>query len=92
MMVSYARKKKKKKKKKLLKLHLKFDKKQFSDIVTVDESGYTFWSYREVSNKFWATISTKRSCIARRTMIVRKFCMRSSFNLWACNSGCGVKG
>ena len=44
MMVSYARKKKKKK---LLKLHLKFDKKQFSDIVTVDETGYTFWSHRE---------------------------------------------
>ena len=58
--------------KKMLKLYPNFDKKKFANVVTGDETWVHFYEpQRKVRNKIWATKSTKRPCIARRTISVQ---------------------
>ena len=56
------------------KLYPNFDKKKVANIVTAgDETWIHFYEpQRKVRNKIWATKATKRPCIARRTMSVKK--------------------
>ena len=57
----------------MLKLYPNFDKKKFASVVTGDETWVHFYEpQRKVGNKIWATKSTKRPCIARRTISVQK--------------------
>ena len=57
----------------MLKLYPNFDKKKFANVVTGDETWVHFYEpQRKVRNKIWATKSTKRPCIARRTISVQK--------------------
>ena len=53
--------------KKLLQMFPKYDKKQFANVVTGDETWiYYFEPVRKVSNKIWATKNSKRPIIAKR--------------------------
>ena len=54
--------------KKLLQMFPKYDKKQFANVVTGDETWvHYFEPVRKVSNKIWATKHSKRSIIAKRS-------------------------
>ena len=51
----------------------KYDKKQFANVVTGDETWvHYFEPVRKVSNKIWATKHSKRSIIAKRSLSTKK--------------------
>ena len=51
----------------------KYDKKQFANVVTGDETWvYYFEPVRKVSNKIWATKHSKRPIIAKRSLSTKK--------------------
>ena len=59
--------------KKLLQMFPKYDKKQFPDVVTGDETCvHYFEPVRKVSNKIWATKHSKRPIIAKRSLSAKK--------------------
>ena len=59
--------------KKLLQMFPKYDKKQFANVVTGDETwGHYFEPVRKVSNKIWATKHSKRPIIAKRSLSTKK--------------------
>ena len=59
--------------KKIWKISPNFDNNKFANVVTGVETWIEFYESRgKVRNKIWATISTKRSCTARRCMSVQK--------------------
>ena len=59
--------------KKLLKMFPKYDKKQFANVVTGDETWvHYFEPVRKVSNKIWATKHSKRPIIAKRSLSTKK--------------------
>ena len=59
--------------KKLLQMFPKYDKKQFANVVTGDETWvHYFEPVRKVSNKIWATKHSKRSIIAKRSLSTKK--------------------
>ena len=59
--------------KKLLQMFPKYDKKQFANVVTGDETWvHYFEPVRKVSNKIWATIHSKRPIIAKRSLSTKK--------------------
>ena len=59
--------------KKLLQMFPKYDKKQFANIVTGDETWvHYFEPVRKVSNKIWATKHSKRPIIAKRSLSTKK--------------------
>ena len=59
--------------KKLLQMFSKYDKKQFANFVTGDETWvHYFEPVRKVSNKFWATIHRKRPIIAKPSLNAKK--------------------
>ena len=65
--------------KKLLQMFPKYDKKQFANVVTGDETWvHYFEPVRKVSNKIWATKHSKRPIIAKRSLSTKRFCMQSS--------------
>ena len=67
--------------KKLLQMFPKYDKKQFANVFTGDETWvHYFESVRKVSNKIWATKHSKRPIIAKHSLSTKKvlyaiFCM-----------------
>ena len=70
--------------KKLLQMFPKYDKKQFANVVTGDETWvHYFEPVRKVSNKIWATKHSKRPIIAKRSLSTKKI-------LYAIFSGEGV--
>ena len=59
--------------KKLLQMFPKFDKKQFANVVTGDETWvHYFEPVRKVSNKIWATKHSKCQIIAKRSLSTKK--------------------
>ena len=59
--------------KKLLQMFPKYDKKQFANVVTGDETWvHYFEPVRKVSNKIWATKHSKRPIIAKRSLSTMK--------------------
>ena len=59
--------------KKLLQMFPKFDKKQFANVVTGDETWvHYFEPVRKISNKIWATKHSKRPIIAKRSLSTKK--------------------
>ena len=65
--------------KKLLQMFPKYDKKQFANVVTGDETWFNYFEpVRKVSNKIWATKHSKRPIIAKRSLSTKKICMQSS--------------
>ena len=59
--------------KKLLQMFPKYDKKQFANVVTGDETWvHYFEPVRKVSNKMWATKHSKRPIIAKRSLSTKK--------------------
>ena len=59
--------------KKLLQMFPKYDKKQFANVVTGDETWvHYFEPVRNVSNKSWATKHSKRPIIAKRSLSTKK--------------------
>ena len=59
--------------KKLLQMFPKYDKKQFANVVTGDETWvHYFEPVRMVSNKIWATKHSKRPIIAKRSLSTKK--------------------
>ena len=58
----------------MLKLYQNFDKKKFANVVTGDETWVHFYEpqVKINRNKIWATKSTNKPCIARRTISVQK--------------------
>lgn len=59
--------------KKLLQMFPKYDKKQFANVVTGDETWvHYFEPVRKVSNKIWATKHNKRPIIAKRSLSAKK--------------------
>ena len=59
--------------KKLLQMFPKYDKKQFANVVTYDETWvHYFEPVRKVSNKIWATKHSKRPIIAKRSLSTKK--------------------
>ena len=59
--------------KKLLQMFPKYDKKQFANVVTCDETWvHYFEPIRKVSNKNWATKHSKRPIIAKRSLSIKK--------------------
>ena len=59
--------------KKLLQMFPKYDKKQFANVVTGDETWvHYFETVRKVSNKIWATKHSKRPIIAKRSLSTKK--------------------
>ena len=59
--------------KKLLQMFPKYDKKQFANVVTGDETWvHYFEPVRTVSNKIWATKHSKRPIIAKRSLSTKK--------------------
>ena len=59
--------------KKLLQMFPKYDKKQFANVVTGDETWvHYFEPIRKVSNKIWATKHSKRPIIAKRSLSTKK--------------------
>ena len=51
----------------------KYNKKQFANVVTGDETGvYYFEPVRKISNKIWATKHSKRPIIAKRSISAKK--------------------
>ena len=59
--------------KKLLQMFPKYDKEQFANVVTGDETWvHYFEPVRKVSNKIWATQHSKRPIIAKRSLSTKK--------------------
>ena len=59
--------------KKLLQMFPKYDKKQFANVVTGDETRvHYFEPVRKVSNKIWATKHSKHPIIAKRSLSTKK--------------------
>jgi hypothetical protein len=59
--------------KKLLQMFPKYDKNQFANVVTGDESSvHYFEPVRKVSDKIWATKHNKRPIIAKRSLTAKK--------------------
>ena len=59
--------------KKLLQMFPKYDKKQFANVVTGDETWvHYFEPVRKVSNKTWATKHSKCPIIAKRSLSAKK--------------------
>ena len=59
--------------KKLLQMFPKYDKKQFANAVTGDETWVRYFEpVRKVSNKIWATKHSKRPIIAKRSLSTKK--------------------
>ena len=59
--------------KKLLQMFPKYDKKQFANVVTGDETWvHYFEPVRKVRNKIWATKHSKRPIIAKRSLSTKK--------------------
>ena len=59
--------------KKLFQMFPKYDKKQFANVVTGDETWvHYFEPFRKVSNKIWATKHSKRPIIAKRSLSTKK--------------------
>ena len=59
--------------KKLLQIFPKYDKKQFANVVTGDETWVNYFEpVRKVSNKIWATKHSKRQIIAKRSLSTKK--------------------
>ena len=59
--------------KKLLQMFPKYDKKQFANVATGDETWvHYFEPVRKVSNKIWATKHSKRAIIAKRSLSTKK--------------------
>ena len=59
--------------KKLHQMFPKYDKKQFANVVTGDETWvHYFEPVRKVSNKIWATKHSKRPIIAKRSLSTKK--------------------
>ena len=59
--------------KKLLQMFPKYDKKQFANVVTGDETWvHYFEPVRKVSNKIWATKHSKRPIIAKRSLSTKR--------------------
>ena len=59
--------------KKLLQMFPKYDKKQFANVVTGDETWvHYFEPIRRVSNKIWATKHSKRPIIVKRSLSTKK--------------------
>ena len=59
--------------KKLLQMFPKYDKKQFANVVTDDETCvHYFEPIRKVSNNVWATKHSKRQIIAKRSLSAKK--------------------
>ena len=59
--------------KKLLQMFPKYDKKQFANVVTGDETCvHYFEPVRKVSNKIWATKHSKRPIVAKRSLSTKK--------------------
>ena len=59
--------------KKLLQMFPKYDKKQFANVVTGDETWvHYFEPVRKVSNKIWATKHSKRPIIAKHSLSTKK--------------------
>ena len=59
--------------KKLLQMFPKYDKKQFANVVTGNETWvHYFEPVRKVSNKIWATKHSKRPIIAKRSLSTKK--------------------
>ena len=59
--------------KKLLQMFPKYDKKQFANVFTGDETWvHYFEPVRKVSNKIWATKHSKRPIIAKRSLSTKK--------------------
>ena len=59
--------------KKLLQMFPKYDKKQFANVVTGDETWVHYFEHvRKVSNKIWATKHSKRPIIAKRSLSTKK--------------------
>ena len=59
---------------KLFQMFLKYDKKQFADLVTGDETWvYYFEQVRKVSNKIWATKHNKRPIMPNVLWVQRRF-------------------
>ena len=58
---------------KLLQMFPKYDKKQFANFITGDETWvHYFEPVRKVSNKIWATKHSKRPIIAKRSLSAKK--------------------
>ena len=58
---------------KLLQMFPKYDKKQFANVVTGDETwDHYFEPVRKASNKIWATKHSKRPIIAKRSLSAKK--------------------
>ena len=58
---------------KLLQMFPKYDKKQFANVVTGDETWvHYFEPVRKISNKIWATKHSKFSIIAKRSLRAKK--------------------
>ena len=65
--------------KKLLQMFPKYDKEQFANVITGDETWVLYFEpVRKVSNKIWATTHSKHPIIAKRSLSAKKFCMQSS--------------
>ena len=59
--------------KKLFQMFPKYDKKQFANVVTGDETWvHYFEPVRKVSNKIWATKHSKRPIIVKRSLSTKK--------------------
>ena len=59
------------------------DKNKCSDIVTGDETSiYFFEPQRKVCNKIWATSSSTRPCVAKRSKIVWKVMYAVFFTIY----------
>ena len=57
----------------LLKQFPKYNNQSFANIVTDDETWVHFYEPKQkIQNKIWATKGGKRSCIAKRTMSIKK--------------------
>ena len=66
---------------KLLQMFPKYDKKQFANFFTGDETWvHYFEPVRKVSNKIWATKHSKRPIIAERSLSTKKVLYAISFS------------
>ena len=80
--------------KQLLKQFPKYNNRSFANIITGDETWVHFYEpKRKIQNKIWATKGSKRPCIAKRTMSIKRgnacnFLYKSG----SCYSDCRTKG
>ena len=79
--------------KKLLQMFPKYDKKQFANVVTDDETWvHYFEPVRKVSNKIWATKHSKRPIIAKRSLSAKKVLYAIFFSGEGRNKSASEKG